>query len=189
MSNLLLDGFLGFVGAFLGLLAAAGLLFWWGRRRLRMFRAAMATRVLSGDLSWRGVLGSLRFNRHEATTIVVRRRLRSDVDRCAVAVRSAERLGVAGDTLGARSAELEVAAEALDAHLSSIGSARVDPTLLAKATSLSLAARQLREEASRRASDAAVPGLDDLTTSVAEEFAHPSLGGRSRRALGRSQAS
>lgn len=189
MSHLLLDGFLGFIGAFVGLLAAAAVLFWWGRRKLRQLRAQLATRVLSSDLSVRSVLSSLRFNRNEAATAGVRWRLRTEIDRCAVAVRSAERLGVAGDALGARSAELHVAAEALDAHLASVASVNVDPTLLAKADSLGAAARQLQAEASRRASEAAVPGLDDLTSSVAEEFAHPTLGGRSRRALGRPRPS
>lgn len=185
MSHLLLDGAIGFLGAFVGLLAAVGALFLWGRRRYRIVKGRLAQRVLSGDLSWRSLLAAIRFNRHEVTTAMVRRKLRSDVDRCVVAVRAAERLGAAGESLGSRSAELEVAAEALDAHLASVRSVGVDPVLFAKAGDLGITAHRLRMEASRRAGEAAVPGLDELTESVAAEFAHPSLGGRARRAFGR----
>jgi hypothetical protein len=184
MSHLLLDGMLGFFGAFLGLIAAAIVLFVWGRRRLRLLRGRLAMRVLADDLHWRSLVAALRPTRHQVTTAMVRRKLRTDVDRCVVAVRTAERLGVAGDTLGTRSAELEVAAEGLDAHLGSIRSVGIDPVLFAQAGDLGITAHRLRSEAMRRANAVAVPGLDELTSTVAAEFAHPSRGGRRRRSLG-----
>ena len=90
MSRLMVDGLIGFMGAFLGLMAAAALVFFWAKKRILTLQARLVTRVASGDFSLRSLLAALRVRRHAVTVAMVRRQLRHDADRTSMAVAEAE---------------------------------------------------------------------------------------------------
>lgn len=159
MSHLMLAGFIGFIGAFLGLLAAGLLIFLWAKKRVLTLQARLVTRVASGDLSLRSLIAALRMRRHVVTIAMVRRQLRTDVEQCSAAVAEAERLGAAEDGMGMRSAELEVAARELDSHLARIPASRIDPVLVSRAGDLGIAAHRLRRDALRLAGRSSAVGL------------------------------
>ena len=179
MSNLVVAGLVGFLGAFLGLMAAATLVFFWAKKRLVMIQARLLTRVAAGDISWRSLVAALRIRRHAVTVAMVRRQLLQDANRASLAVAEAERLGVAGDQMGMEAATLTVAARDLDAHLGRIATAGIDPVLFARAGDLGIAAHRLQRDAERLAGRAASAGVIRPTQPTRPDdhgpFRHPSL--------------
>ena len=179
MSHLVVAGLVGFLGAFLGLMAAATLVFFWAKKRLVMIQARLLTRVAAGDISWRSLVAALRIRRHAVTVAMVRRQLLQDANRASLAVAEAERLGVAGDQMGMEAATLTVAARDLDAHLGRIATAGIDPVLFARAGDLGIATHRLQRDAERLAGRAASAGVIRPTQPTRPDdhgpFRHPSL--------------
>ena len=168
MSHLVVAGLVGFIGAFLGLMAAATLVFFWAKKRLVMVQAR------------RSLVAALRVRRHAVTIAMVRRQLLQDANRASLAVAEAERLGVAGDQMGMEAATLTVAARDLDAHLGRIATTGIDPVLFARAGDLGIAAHRLQRDAERLAGRAASAGVIRPTQPTGPDdhgpFRHPSLG-------------
>jgi hypothetical protein len=154
MSRLVLEGLVMFFAAFLGLMGAAVLVFFWAKKRLVMVQARLLTRVAAGDFSFRSLIAALRIRRHAVTIAMVRRQLLDDASRASVAVAEAERLGVADEHMGMRAAEITVAARELDEHMGRLGTVGIDPVLFARAGDLGIAAHQLRRDAQLRTTHA-----------------------------------
>ena len=178
MTRLMVDGLIGFLGAFLGLMGAAVLVFFWAKKRLLMVQARLLTRVAAGDFSFRSLIAALRIRKHAVTIAMVRRQLLGDAERASMAVAEAERLGVADDGMGMRAAELSVAARDLDDHLSRLPTTGIDPVLFARAGDLGIAAHRLRRDAQRRSAPVATAGIPVDAAQRSRQglgpFRHPS---------------
>ena len=178
MSRLMVDGLVGFIGAFLGLMGAAVLVFFWAKKRLLMVQARLLTRVAAGEFSFRSLIAALRVRKHAVTIAMVRRQLLQDAERASMAVTEAERLGVADEGMGMRAAELSVAAHDLNDHLGRIPTTGIDPVLVARAGDLGIAAHRLRRDAQRRSAPIATAGIPDDPERRGQSdlgpFRHPS---------------
>ncbi len=176
MSRLMVEGLVMFLAAFLGLMGAAVLVFFWAKKRLLMVQARLLTRVAAGDFSFRSLIAALRIRRHAVTIAMVRRQLLDDANRASVAVAEAERLGVADGHMGMRAAEITVAARDLDEHMGRLSTTGIDPVLFARAGDLGIAAHQLRRDAQRRSTHAATTGIPAIVEPRRDRgpFRHPS---------------
>ena len=174
MSRLMVDGLIGFIGAFLGLTAAAALLFFWAKKKVLTLQARLLTRVASGDLSFRSLIAALQMRRHAVTVAMVRRQLRTDADQAASAVAEAERLGVAEEGMGMQAAEIQVAARELDVPLARIPATKIDPLLFARAGDLGISAHRLRRHALRLAGHSAAVTIQPAIERGSSPGAHPS---------------
>ena len=166
MENHVIDALVAFTGMFAAVLCAIGMTAWWMRRRLRIIRARLITRVAAGEFSLGSLIAAIRINRHAVTTAQVRRRLTEDVAGAVRAVGAAERAGAPIGDLGMLCAELETAATALDNAIVQVAPSGVSPVLLARAGELGISAHRLRAAAEKLLAHATVPDHGALVDAI-----------------------